>query len=86
MSVHDRVFTACQSKETVSSLLAKDPTLAPGKAVHSLFPGDGKPESTSPVKTPSPATQEELHRVFETGKWGKTRPSDMFLTVCTPIE
>ena len=86
MSVNDRVFELCKSTETISSLLAKDPKLAPGKAAQTLFPGDGKPESTGPVKTPPVASQEELHRAFEAGKWGKTRPSDMFLTVCTSIE
>lgn len=78
--ISDRVYKWCTSAETVSAALAKDPTLAPGKAAEKLYGSEGISVSEKkPPKHREVATQEDLQRAFECGKFGATRPSELFL-------
>ncbi|KAI9758879.1 MAG: hypothetical protein M4579_002763 [Chaenotheca gracillima] len=80
--ISDYVYELCHAQETVSSALAKDPTRSPASAVEEFFGN---------IKTPSivesahhqkgPATPEDLQRAFECGRFGPTRPSDLFLRI-----
>ncbi|RAL61094.1 hypothetical protein DID88_010435 [Monilinia fructigena] len=80
--ISDKVYKLCTSKETVSSLLAKDPTIAPGDAWKQLYGGHaaGEKESKNEARrhrdTPTP---EDLQRALECGNWGSTQPSELFL-------
>lgn len=86
--ISDKVYALCTSSESVSDLLAKDPTLAPEDAWKKLF-GDnwaGEKESVSTAKANrDEITSEDLKRARECGKWGPTEPSDLFLRV-GPLE
>lgn len=82
--ISDKVYKLCTSKESVSALLAKDPTLAPGVAWKQLY-GDhaaGEKERTSTAKAHRDNhTPEDLKRALECGNWGPTEPSELFLRV-----
>lgn len=88
--ISDRLIELCTSGESVSSLVAQDPSLAPGDAWEKLYskrrlkattvsgkgPGDGS-EGAEPQLIP----QDELEKAARCGKWGPTRPSELFLRV-----
>lgn len=82
--ISDKVYKLCTSTETVSSLLAKDPTLAPGEAWKQLYGGDngGEKESQSTAEANrDDITPDDLKRAYECGNWGPTKPSELFLRV-----
>jgi hypothetical protein len=91
--ISDQVVSLCTSTESVSSLLAEDPTLAPGDAWKRLYgdralkaiAGDAQDDHGSESPKPHPATHDELQRAASCGKWGPTKPSELFLRVCTSI-
>jgi hypothetical protein len=86
----DRLVRLCTSNESVSSLLAQNPTLSPNEAWKKLYGDkalkaaeeelhqavDGHEHARS-----EPATQEELEKAARCGKWGPTQPSELFLRV-----
>lgn len=81
-SISNRVIELCQEKQSVSSLLAADPSLLPKDAAHRLY--STHPVSvldSSPPKHRQIATPEELERAFSCGNFGQTRPSDLFLRI-----
>lgn len=83
--ISDKVYKLCTSEETVSSLLAKDPTMAPGDAWKQLYGGHaaGGTESKTTARTHRDTpTDEDLQRALECGNWGSTQPSELFLKVC----
>ncbi|KAL5330027.1 hypothetical protein ACEPPN_003551 [Leptodophora sp. 'Broadleaf-Isolate-01'] len=80
--ISEKVYKLCTSKESVSALLAKDPSLTPGEAWKKLFGGDeaGEKESISTAKANRDNhTPEDLKRARECGNWGPTEPSELFL-------
>lgn len=82
--ISDKVYKLCKSKESVSALLAKDPTMAPGEAWKKLFGGHsaGEKESKSTaIAHHHKITPEDLKRALECGNWGPTQPSELFLRV-----
>lgn len=79
--VSQKVYDLCQSNVTVSSELAQDPNLAPGKVIKKLYGEDiGGHDEHKHFKPPH-ATPEDLEKAYQCGKWGSTRPSDLFLRV-----
>ncbi len=83
-SFSDRTFQLCTASDSVSSLLAADPALAPGEAWHKLFGHHvGKPKSSHAADDAGkgPVSKEALERAAKCGKWGPTQPSDLFLRV-----
>ena len=82
--VSQKVYDLCQGGGTVSSELAQDPTLSPGKVAKKLY-GDhvGGHDEHKTFKLPT-ATEDDLERAYRCGKWGSTRPSDLFLRVSHP--
>lgn len=82
--ISDKVYKLCTSSESVSALLAKDPTMAPGEAWKKLYGHHAAGEKTSASTARAhrdTITPEDLQRAFECGNWGPTRPSDLFLRV-----
>jgi len=82
--ISDRVYKLCTSKESVSALLAKNPTLAPEEAWKQLFGGHAAGEKASSATAQAHRdnhTSEDLKRAFECGNWGPTEPSELFLRV-----
>jgi len=88
--VSDRIVKLCTSGQSVSSLLAEDPTLTPGDAWDRLY-GDWKRPKSSKGEVEgedlvgndaqAPLSDEDLERAASCGKWGPTRPSELFLKV-----
>lgn len=82
--ISDKVYKLCTSKESVSTLLAADPTLAPEDAWKKLYGGHAAGEKQSKETARArrdQATPDDLKRAFECGNWGPTRPSELFLQV-----
>lgn len=85
--ISDKVYKLCTSTETVSSLLAKDPTLSPGEAWKRLYAhAAGPKESKATARAHRDNhTADDLKRAAECGKFGPTEPSELFLKVCLTI-
>ncbi|KAJ7632146.1 hypothetical protein FB45DRAFT_494404 [Roridomyces roridus] len=77
--ITDKVHQLCTGTETVSSLLAKDPTLAPGDAWKKLYGHHKDISVIQAQKNREAHTAEDLKRARECGKWGSTEPSELFL-------
>lgn len=82
--ISDKFYHLFTSNNSVSSLLALDPTMSPGDAWHKLY-GHHAGKLSSPHSidhagkhVPSP---HELKRAADCGHWGPTQPSQLFLTV-----
>jgi hypothetical protein len=67
---------------TVSAELARNPSETPGKASKRLFGVDLENILGERIKAPDEGP-DDLQQAFEHGKWGESRPSDLFLRVCT---
>lgn len=82
--ISDNIFALCTSSESVSSLLAQDPTLAPGEAWKKLYGHHVSKPSSKDVNAAGKGSvsKEELERAAKCGKWGPTQPSELFLRVC----
>jgi hypothetical protein len=82
----DHVIELCTSNESVSSLLAQDPQLAPGEAWKKLYGHHATKHNSKAIDSAGKASigQEELERAAKCGKWGPTQPSELFLRVCCP--
>ena len=83
MPITDKVYELCTGDKTVSSELARDPSLAPGKVHEKLYGRDpaGLAEHKHFQEPRSAPTEAELQRAYECGKWGPTKPSKLFLQV-----
>ncbi|KAF1991456.1 hypothetical protein K402DRAFT_322349 [Aulographum hederae CBS 113979] len=80
--ITDKVYNLCTSSSTVSDELARDPSLAPGKAAERLFRSEAvRVLEKKPPKDRIPATADDLKRAYECGRFGETRPSELFLRV-----
>ena len=85
--ISNHVLGLCTSSQSVSSLLAEDPTMAPGDAWKELC-GDrpsSNASSTTSVNSVDGVPSERKHpleRAAMCGKWGPTKPSELFLKVC----
>lgn len=76
-----KVAQLCRSGKSVSEELAKNPSEAPSKAAKRLFGVHLEEELTGErLKDPKEAP-DDLEQAFECGKWGETRPSELFLRV-----
>ena len=84
--ISEKVYKLCTSKESVSALLAADPSLAPGDAWKKLYghhaAGEKESKKTARERRDQ-ATPDDLQRAFECGNWGPTKPSELFLRVRT---
>jgi hypothetical protein len=85
--VSGHVYHMCRSSTSVSSELAKDPSASPSDIAHRLY---GHDPALAVNGAPVDHKLEEegyydLERAFECGRWGETRPSDLFLKVCLGV-
>jgi hypothetical protein len=81
MTISEKVYRLCTSNKSISGELAKDPTQAPGDVSKKLFGSDALDhDEVKPFKEPKSGS-ENLERAYECGKWGNTRPSELFLKV-----
>lgn len=77
--VSQNVYQLCQSAETVSSVLAKNPTDAPGDIAKRLY-GHLKRDLHHAPKTPrSTPTPQDVELARQSGRWGPTQPGTLFL-------
>lgn len=85
--VTDELLKLLTSPESVSTLLAQDPSLSPGEAWKKLYGHHvgklGEPRSKHDSGKYL-ASEEALHKAAEAGHWGPTQPSELFLRVSTP--
>lgn len=83
--ISDEFYKLFTSPESVSSLLARNPSISPGDAWHTLYRHHVGKKLSGPHSihhagkhTPSP---DDLHKAAACGRWGPTQPSELFLTV-----
>ncbi|KAF2428760.1 phospholipase D/nuclease [Tothia fuscella] len=80
--ISDKVYNWCTSDISISSVLARNPHQPPGEAAKSLYGSAGISISEKkPSVERKPATPEDLERAYQCGKFGPTRPSELFLRV-----
>lgn len=77
--VSQHVLALCQASETVSSVLAKTPTEAPGDIVKKLYGHHKKDLHHDPEKYRTAITAQGLEDAMKCGHWGPTQPSPLFL-------
>ena len=76
-----KVVELCQSEETVSSIIAQNPSLSPAEAAEKIFNKRGttfKP-SRHTDEDLVPASPEDLNKAASCGEWGPTQPGELFL-------
>jgi len=77
--ISDFVYDLCHEHETVSTRLAANSKEVPGDVAKQLFAkAKSLPKSDTELKA-----EYDLQRAFDCGKWGTSRPSDLFLKVRT---
>ncbi|GAP92802.1 putative iq calmodulin-binding motif protein [Rosellinia necatrix] len=81
--IGDRLHEWCQSQDSVSSLLATDPSLTPAdgwqKLFHRGYLDRLDQEGANQGARTAPVSGEELRRARMCGKWGPREPSDLFM-------
>lgn len=88
--ISDQLLKLLTSPDSVSTLLAQDPSLTPGEAWKKLYGHHvGKLGDSPSIDEIGKhlASEEALHRAAEAGHWGPTQPSELFLRVsssCSP--
>jgi hypothetical protein len=81
--VSDHIYHMCRSSTSVSSELAKDPSVPPSDIAHRLY-GHNPALAVNGAPVDHKLVEEghyDLERAAECGQWGGTRPSDLFLKV-----
>ena len=82
LQITPNVVKLCQSEETVSSEIAKNPALSPGEVSTKIW-GErektGKPSSRIVDEHPKPLPTEALQQAYSCGRWGPTQPGELFL-------
>ncbi|KAH8764390.1 hypothetical protein F5883DRAFT_498020 [Diaporthe sp. PMI_573] len=82
--VSDELLKLLTSPESVSTLLAQNPSLSPGEAWKKLYDHHvGKLGEPRPIHDSGNllASEEALRKAAEAGHWGPTQPSDLFLRI-----
>lgn len=83
--ISDRTYELCRDPRNVTSELAKNPTEAPvdvAKRLYGSHPEQGADKANEKADIDANV---DLDRTFECGKWGPTRPSELFLRVSARI-
>lgn len=82
--ISDELLKLLTSPDSVSTLLAEDPSMSPGEAWKKLYGHHagklGDPPSIHDAGKYL-ASEEALHKAAEAGHWGPNRPSELFLRV-----
>lgn len=81
MTITDTVYNLCHGTETVSSELAKNPSAAPSDIYKRLYGKYDHEISKKHQLEGNEITEEDLKRAEECGRWGPTKPSELFLKV-----
>lgn len=77
--VSEHVRELCQATETVSSILAKDPTTSPEDAIKKLYGHHKRDLNYDPEKRRRAASAQDQEIALKCGRWGPTQPSSLFL-------
>lgn len=89
--ISDGTYELCTGSDTVSSLLAEDPTMAPGDAWEKLYgdfaSGESEKEGQKIVRAcRDDINPEDIKRALKCGNWGPKQPSELFLKVCAACQ
>lgn len=76
--ISQRVVNLCRSSTSVSSRLAQNSSLSPSTVIKELFNHSGGDEGFNDSDGHFDGT-DALETAYHCGKWGATRPSDLFL-------
>ena len=75
------VYELCQNGQSISSELAKDPSLSPHDAAKRLFGVDADDEIHTKKLELGKEGPNDLEEARRCGNWGTSNPSDLFLRV-----
>lgn len=76
------VYELCRGGLSVSAELSRNSASSPHEACKKLFGVDVDDQKATKEIDTSREVADDLEQAFQCGKWGKTRPSDLFLRVC----
>jgi guanylate kinase len=79
--ISQKVYDLCHSENTVSSELAKDPNESPGKIAKKLYGEEREELAHHDHFKDYTISDEDIQKAYECGRWGPTRPSNLFLKV-----
>jgi len=80
--ISDKVYDLCTKVPSISDELAHDPKLSPKDAIEKLFGGEKtRILERKPPKERVPATEEDLERARQCGRFGESNPSELFLRI-----
>lgn len=83
--ISDEFLKLFKASESVSSVLAEDPTISPENAWKKLYGHHaGKPKGPHSIHEAgkhTPSGEEGLQKAAECGHWGPTQPSRLFLQI-----
>ena len=77
--VSENAFKLCQSTDTVSSVLAQNPTEAPGDVVKRLYGHHKKDLHYDPERHRAPPSAQAQEAALKCGRWGPSQPTPLFL-------
>jgi hypothetical protein len=79
--ISERTYQLCRDPRSVTSELAKNPTEAPVDIAKRLYGTHPEHAADQANDTASIDEKIDLDRAFDCGRWGPTRPSELFLKV-----
>lgn len=77
--VSDHVVKLCCDSTTVSSELAKDPSVAPATIIDRIYGRYSRNRTCDASTQRQPPSAQQLETALKCGKWGPTAPSPLFL-------
>ena len=83
--ISEKAYNFCRDPRNVTSELAKNPTEAPLEVAKRLYGTHPELAAGNANKTADIEGKSDLQRAFECGNWGPTRPSELFLSVRSPL-
>lgn len=82
--INDRLLDLCTSTQSVSSLISQDPTISPADAWEKLYGRTALASAENEKEHANGAIDGdllELKKAEMCGRWGDTKPSELFLKV-----
>jgi hypothetical protein len=78
--ISDELYKLCRSEDSASNAYANKPNEEIGQVAAQVYSSHHSADiETKPPQTRVPATQEDLQRAYSCGRFGNTKPSELFL-------
>lgn len=84
--IPQHVYDLCQSRKSVTTELANNPSLTPKDAAKALFGIDIEDDVCNKTLASQNLGERDLDQARQCGNWGDSKPSDLFLKVGDLLE